>query len=82
LHAVVKGQDAEKPERDLRLETLTEVLRGNIRVHNHCYRADEMLQMIALSKEFNYKIASFHHAVESYKIADALAEEGICSDPP
>ncbi|MCP4412329.1 MAG: amidohydrolase [Gammaproteobacteria bacterium] len=77
--AVAKGHDAEKPERDLRLETLAEVLRGNINIHNHCYRADEMLQMIALSKEFNYKIASFHHAVESYKIADALAEEGICS---
>ncbi len=77
--SVAKGHDAEKPERDLRLETLAEVLRGNINVHNHCYRADEMLQMIALSKEFNYKIASFHHAVESYKIADALGEEGICS---
>jgi len=73
------GKDVEKPERDLRLETLAEVLRGNIRVHNHCYRADEMLQMIALSKEFGYEIASFHHAVESYKIADQLAKEGICS---
>jgi len=78
-NAVAKGEDAEKPERDLRLETLAEVLRGNINIHNHCYRADEMLQMIALSKEFNYKITSFHHAVEAYKIADQLAIEGICS---
>ena len=69
----------EKPERDLRLETLAGVLRGEIRVHNHCYRADEMLQMVALSKEFGYKIASFHHAIESYKIAKELSDENICS---
>jgi len=73
------GNSADKPMRDLRLETLSEVLRGNIRIHNHCYRADEMLQMIALSKEFNYEIASFHHAVEAYKIAPELAKENICS---
>ncbi len=73
------GKTDDKPGRDLRLETLSEVLKGNIRIHNHCYRADEMLQMIALSKEFGYQIASFHHAVESYKIADALAQEDICS---
>jgi imidazolonepropionase-like amidohydrolase len=73
------GKTADKPVRDLRLETLAEVLRGNIRIHNHCYRADEMLMMIALSKEFGYKIASFHHAIESYKIAEELAAENVCS---
>lgn len=77
--ALLEGKSEDKPERDLRLETLAEVLRGNIRIHNHCYRADEMLQMIALSKEFDYKIASFHHAVEAYKMTDELAAEGICS---
>ncbi|MDB4908427.1 MAG: amidohydrolase [Gemmatimonadetes bacterium] len=65
------------PGRDLGLETLAEVLRGNILVHNHCYRADEMMQMIDISKEFGYKIRSFHHGVEAYKIADVLAREGI-----
>src|SRR6478672_7144366 len=65
------------PQRDLGLETLAEVLRGNILVHNHCYRADEMAQMIDIAKEFGYKIRSFHHGVEAYKIADVLAREGI-----
>jgi imidazolonepropionase-like amidohydrolase len=65
------------PSRDLGNETLAEVLRGNILVHNHCYRADEMMQMIDISKEFGYKIRSFHHGVEAYKIADVLAREGI-----
>jgi len=55
------------------------VLDGEILVHNHCYRADEMAQIIDMSKEFGYKVTAFHHAVESYKIADILAREGICS---
>jgi imidazolonepropionase-like amidohydrolase len=67
------------PTRDLGLETLAEVLRGNILVHNHCYRADEQAQMIDIAKEFGYKIRSFHHGVESYKIADLLAREGIAA---
>jgi imidazolonepropionase-like amidohydrolase len=65
------------PARDLANETLAEVLRGNILVHNHCYRADEMVQMIDIAHEFGYKIRSFHHGVEAYKIADLLAKEGI-----
>ncbi len=65
------------PTRDLANETLAEVLRGNILVHNHCYRADEMAQMIDIAHEFGYKIRSFHHGVEAYKIADLLAKEGI-----
>ncbi|MFL5583630.1 MAG: amidohydrolase [Gemmatimonadaceae bacterium] len=65
------------PSRDLANETLAEVLRGNILVHNHCYRADEMAQMIDIAHEFGYKIRSFHHGVEAYKIGDLLAKEGI-----
>ena len=65
------------PTRDLGNETLAEVLRGNILVHNHCYRADEMAQMIDIAHEFGYKIRSFHHGVEAYKVADLLAKEGI-----
>ena len=55
------------------------MLRGNILVHNHCYRADEMAQMIDIAHEFGYKIRSFHHGVEAYKIADLLAREGIAA---
>ena len=72
-------EGGDKPTRDLELDTLKGVLDGDILVHMHCYRADEMAQIIDMSKEFGYKISSFHHAVESYKIADKLAEEEICS---
>ena len=66
------------PDRDLAMDTLRGVLAGKILVHNHCYRADEMANMIDMSKEFGYRIAAFHHAVEAYKIADLLAANGIC----
>ena len=69
----------EMPERDLAMDTLRGVLAGKILIHNHCYRADEMANMIDMSHEFGYRISTFHHAVESYKIADLLAREGICS---
>jgi len=72
--------DAKPPGRDLSKETLAGVLAGEILVQNHCYRADEMLTMIDISREFGFKIAAFHHAVEAYKIADVLAREGICAD--
>ena len=68
-----------KPQRDLELETLAGVLRGDILVHNHCYRADEMAVMIDIANEFGYEITAFHHAVEAYKIADLLADNSICA---
>lgn len=69
----------EAPLRDLQLETLVGVLDGKILVHNHCYRGDEMSVMLDIAKEFGYKITSFHHAVEAYKVADLLAENDTCA---
>jgi len=74
-----KVDKGETVARDLAMETLGGVLAGQILVQNHCYRADEMANVIDMSKEFGYKVTAFHHAVESYKIADLLAREGICS---
>ena len=67
------------PKRDLKLETLAEVLKGNIHVQMHCYRADEMATMLDVADEFGFKIAAFHHAVEAYKIAGLLAQKGVCA---
>ena len=74
-----KRKSTKPPKRDLAMETLAGVLDGDILVHNHCYRADELNQIIDMSKEFGYKVTAFHHAVEAYKIADILAKEEICS---
>jgi imidazolonepropionase-like amidohydrolase len=73
------AKPTDAPRRDLAKDTLMGVLNGEILIQNHCYRADEMTNVIAMSKEFGYKVTAFHHAVESYKIADILAKEGICS---
>jgi len=66
------------PKRDLRLETLVGAMNGDIQVHIHCYRADEMAVMLDLAREFGFKVAAFHHGVEAYKLADRLAQEGVC----
>lgn len=77
---VDKGkEDAKQPERDLGLETLAAVLEGEILVHMHCYRADEMLLILDLAREFGYSVSAFHHGVETYKIAEELAEAGVCA---
>lgn len=75
-----RGGDApaKAPKRDFRLDTLAGAMNGDIMVHIHCYRADEMALMIDLAREFDFKIAAFHHGVEAYKLADTLASEGIC----
>ncbi len=82
----IKAQDYRKKRdggkdfsRDLGMETLAGVLDGEILIHNHCYRADEMALVLDMAKEFGYKVSTFHHAVESYKIADLLRDAGVCS---
>lgn len=77
--AAAEAGTGEAPTRDLKLETLAGVLDGEILVHNHCYRADEMSVMLEIAKEFDYKVGTFHHAVEAYKIGDLLAEADTCA---
>ncbi|RJY09498.1 amidohydrolase [Aurantiacibacter aquimixticola] len=69
----------EEPDRDLAMETLAGVLDGEILIQNHCYRADEMALVMDMADEFGYRVSAFHHAVESYKIADILRENEVCS---
>ncbi|MEZ4385308.1 MAG: amidohydrolase [Nannocystaceae bacterium] len=72
-------QEPDPPARDFGLETLVGVLDGEILVHNHCYRADEMSLMLDLAATYGFTIRSFHHAVEAYKIADRLAAAGTAA---
>lgn len=67
------------PKRDLGKETLAGVLDGQILVQMHCYRADEMAALLDVSKEFGFKITTFHHAVEAYKIPKLLAKADTCA---
>jgi len=74
-----EAEGGDMPGRDLAMDTLRGVLDGQIYIHNHCYRADEMALMMQMAKEFGYKVTSFQHAVEAYKIADLLRENGVCA---
>ncbi|HXV60870.1 MAG TPA: amidohydrolase family protein [Vicinamibacteria bacterium] len=64
------------PRRDLELEPLVEVLEGKRLVHAHCYRADEILQLLRLAEEFGFRIATLQHVLEGYKVAKEIAEHG------
>jgi len=72
-------EGGDMPDRELAMDTLKGVLEGKILIHNHCYRADEMAIMMDMAKEFGYRVTAFHHAVEAYKIADLLRENGVCA---
>src|SRR5687767_98057 len=64
------------PARDLELDALVEVLDGKRLVHCHSYRADEILMMLRVAKDFGFRVATFQHVLEGYKVADELAQAG------
>lgn len=65
--------------RDLRLDTLVAAMNGDLPVHLHCYRAEDMATWIDVLDEFGVSLAAVHHATEAYKIAPMLAERGVCA---
>lgn len=75
--AAEKDPAPSMPARDFGLETLLGALQGRVLVQIHCYRADEMLAMLALAGDFGIEVRAFHHAVEAYKIRDVLAAQGV-----
>ncbi|HXQ97081.1 MAG TPA: amidohydrolase [Candidatus Limnocylindrales bacterium] len=64
------------PRRDLTLDPLVEVLEGKRYVHSHCYVADEILMLIRVANEFGFKVRTFQHVLEGYKVAKEIAEHG------
>ena len=64
------------PRRDLKLDPLVEVLQGKRYVHAHCYREDEILMLLRVAKEFGFKVRTFQHVLEGYKVADEIAAAG------
>lgn len=64
------------PRRDLELDAVVEVLNGKRLVHCHSYRQDEILMLMRLAEEFGFRIATFQHILEGYKVADVMAKHG------
>ena len=71
-----RDRNAVPPRRDLKLETLAEILRGERLVHAHSYRSDEILQLLRVAEEFGVRLATLQHVLEGYKVADEIAAHG------
>jgi imidazolonepropionase-like amidohydrolase len=71
-----RDKNAIPPRRDLELETVAEILRGERHVHAHSYRADEILQLLRVAEEFGVRIQKLQHVLEGYKVADEIARHG------
>ena len=74
--ATARGERMLPPRRDLKLEPLVEILEGKRLVHAHCYRQDEILQLLRLAEEFGFRIATLQHVLEGYKVANEIAAHG------
>lgn len=74
--AVKTNPNVVMPRRDLRLEALTDILHGDLKVHSHSYRADEILMLIRVADENGFKVHTFQHVLEGYKVADEIAKHG------
>jgi imidazolonepropionase-like amidohydrolase len=79
--ARAEGKSLPEPRRDLRLEALADILKSDLRVHCHCYRADEILMLLRVADRFGFKIRSLQHVLEGYKIAPEIAEHGASCSP-
>ncbi len=72
-----QGEIVAIPRRDLRLEALRDVVAGNIWVHSHCYRADEILRLLAVARDYGFRIAALQHVLEGYRVAPEMFNHGV-----
>lgn len=70
------GRDVPPLRRDLRAEALADIVRGDIWINCHCYRADEILRLLAVAEDFGIRIATLHHCLEAYRIMPEIARHG------
>lgn len=76
-HKYRAGKITVEPRRDLQLEGLAEIATGKRLIHSHGYRADELLMLLRVTKEFGARVATLQHVLEGYKIADEMAQQGV-----
>ena len=71
-----RNESAIPPRRDLLMETMSDILRGRIDVHSHCYRNDEILMLIGLANDLGFRVKTFQHVLEGYKVGREIAAHG------
>ena len=72
-----KGENPIPPRKDILMETMSDILRGKIDVHSHCYRSDEIMMLLNLSDELGFKVRELQHVLEGYKVAKEIAAHGV-----
>lgn len=70
------GEDVPPPRRDLRLEALSRIVSGELTVHAHCYRSDEILRLLHTAEDYGFRIGTLQHVLEGYRIAPEIARHG------
>ncbi|MBI3765321.1 MAG: amidohydrolase family protein, partial [Ignavibacteriales bacterium] len=70
------GKRKLSPRRDLQLETMLEILKGKRIVHSHSYRQDEIEMLMRVAEDFSFRVGTFQHVLEGYKVADQIAKHG------
>jgi len=71
-----RGENPVAPRKDLKLETLADVLRGKIMVHAHSYVAPEIVMLLNIADEFGFKVRTLQHVLEGYKVASEIKQHG------
>ncbi|HJS58605.1 MAG TPA: amidohydrolase family protein, partial [Vicinamibacteria bacterium] len=71
-----KSERPVAPRKDLRLEELRDILEGKVLVHSHAYRADEMIMLMKVAEDFGFRVRTFQHGLEAYKIASEIRKHG------
>ena len=71
-----RNEAAIPPRKDILMDTMVDILRGNIDIHSHCYRSDEILMLLGLADELGFKVRELQHVLEGYKVAREIAAHG------
>lgn len=72
-----RGENPIPPRKDLLMDEMSDILRGKVDVHSHCYRADEILMLLNLSDELGFKVRELQHILEGYKVSKEIAAHGV-----
>ena len=62
------------PHKDLELDAIVEIIRGERLIHSHSYRQDEIFMLCELAAEFGFKLGTLQHVLEGFKVAEAIKE--------
>ena len=73
----VKKKSGQQYRHDEEMETLVEILNGERFISCHSYVQSEINMLMKVADKFGFKVNTFTHILEGYKVADKMAEHGV-----